>query len=167
MSKNYTVTRTEQDRTETLVGSKAKKSDAIALAESDRAANRRTVTVRTHTGTEVHVVKGVRPMAITPRFSKVVTMPEGVETPEGATPAYLRLKHDAVIVRFAEAEKDARYGVVRVSTGKLLKNRFAKTREAGQFVLGIESPKAKAKRLEAEKAAAAQAEAPAEELVTA
>ena len=167
MSKNYTVSRIEQDGTQTQHGSKAKKGDAIALADADRASSRRTNIVRTHTGTVVHEVKGVRPMRITPRFSKLVEMPEGVEVPEGARPAYLRLKHDAVIVAFDDAEKDDRYGVVRVSTGKLLKQRFGKTRDAGQFVLTLESPKARAKRLEAEKAEAAQADAPAEELANA
>ena len=69
-----------------------------------------------------------------------------------------------------EEDKSKRYGVVRVSTGKLAKQRFAKTRDAGQFVLGLESPKARAKRLADEAAAAeapAVAETPAEELVTA
>lgn len=164
MSKNYTVVRVESDKSETLVGSKAKKADAVALADSDRASSRRTTIVRTHTGTEVHRNEGVRPMKKTPRFSKVVTMPEGVPVPEGARPAYLRLRHDAVIVAFdGEEDPEKRYGVVRVSTGKLQKQRFAKTREAGAFVLTIESPKAREKRLAAEKAAAAQAEAPAEE----
>lgn len=155
MSKNYTIVRVESDKSETVVGSKAKKSDAIALAEADRAENRRTTIVRTHTGTQVHEVKGVRPMASTPRFSKVVEVPEGIEIPEGARPAYLRLKHDAILVHFADAEKEKQYGVVRVSTNKLLKNRFARTRDAGRWVQdNLETPKAKAKRLEAEKAAA-------------
>lgn len=154
MSKNYSIVRVESDKSETVVGSKAKKADAIALAESDRASSRRTNIVRTHTGTEVHRVEGVRPMKSTPRFSKVVEMPEGVEVPEGARAAYLRLRHDAVIVAFDnEEDKSKRYGVVRVSTGKLQKQRFAKTREAGAFVLTLESPKAREKRLAEEKAA--------------
>jgi hypothetical protein len=140
MSKNYTITRTEQDASETLVGSKAKKADAIALAEADRAANRRTVTVRTHTGTVVHEVKGVRPMKSTPRYSRTVELPEGFKLPEGARPAYNRKRHDALIVAFDDAESDERYGIVRLSSGKLLKQRFAKTREAGQFVLTLEAP---------------------------
>lgn len=159
MSKNYSIVRVESDSTETVIGSKAKKADAITLAETDRAETRRTTIVRTHTGTEVHRVAGVRPMKSTPRFSKVVEMPEGVEVPEGARPAYLRLKHDAVIVAFDDEEdKDKRYGVVRVSTGKLQARRFARTRDAGQFVLTLESPKARAKRLAQEKAAAEASE---------
>lgn len=163
MSKNYTIVRVESDKSETLIGSKAKKADAITLAETDRAENRRTTIVRTHTGTEVHTVAGVRPMASTPRFSKVVEMPEGVEVPEGARPAYLRLRHDAVIVSFdgEDVDPEKRYGVVRVSTGKLQAKRFKRTRDAGAFVLTLESPKARAKRLDAEKAAQAGAEQPA------
>jgi hypothetical protein len=140
MSKNYTVVRVEQDSTETLVGSKAKKADAIALADAERASSRRTTIVRTHTGTEVHRVAGVRPMKSTPRYSRTVELPEGLELPEGARPAYLRKKHDALIVAFDDAEKDERYGIVRLSTGKSLKNRFSKTREAGAFVLTLEAP---------------------------
>ena len=163
----YIVSVQDQSGEFTEVGSKGKKDKALELAQATRDETRRTVQVHTDKGTLVEEIKGVRPMKSTPRFSKVVDMPEGVEVPEGARPAYLRLKHDAVIVAFDDAEKDDRYGVVRVSTGKLLKQRFGKTRDAGQFVLTLESPKARAKRLEAEKAEAAQADAPAEELANA
>lgn len=157
MSTKYIVTRENADATLTEVATKAKKSDAIAIADQERADSRRTVRVHTDKGTLVHEVKGVRPMKSTPRFSRTVELPEGFEIPEGARPAYLRLKHDAVIVAFdGEEDKTKRYGVVRVSTGKLQKQRFAKTRDAGKFVLTLESPKARAKRLEAEKAAQAQ-----------
>lgn len=139
MSKNYTIVRVEQDATETLVGSKAKKADAISLAEADRATSRRTTIVRTHTGTEVHRVAGVRPMKSTPRYSRVVPVPEGVTLPEGARLAYRRTKHDALILAFGEG-KETEYAVQRISTGKVYKQRFAKTREAGAFVLGITPP---------------------------
>lgn len=140
MATKYIVTRTEQDSSETVLATKSKKSDAIALANADRDKNRRTVTVRTDKGTEVHVVKGVRPMKSTPRYSRTVELPEGFELPEGARPAYLRKKHDSLIVAFDNDEKDARYGIVRLSSGELLEQRFAKTREAGAHVLTIEAP---------------------------
>ncbi len=158
----YIITRQNADSSVTEIDVKSNKAKAIEIAEAERAESRRTVQVHTDKGTLVHEVKGVRPMASTPRYSKIVEMPEGVEVPEGARPAYLRLKHDAVIVAFdGEEDKTKRYGVVRVSTGKLQKARFAKTRDAGQFVLTLETPKARAARVAAEKAAQAGAETPA------
>ena len=171
----YIVSVQDQSGEFTEVGSKGKKDKALELAQATRDETRRTVQVHTDKGTLVEEIKGVRPMKSTPRFSKVVDMPEGVEVPEGARPAYLRLKHDGVIVHFADAEKDKQYGIVRVSTGKLIKQRFARTRDAGAFVKTLETPKARARRLEAERAAQAGGEqpqgdetpAPSEELVTA
>lgn len=169
----YIVTVQNQSGEFTEVASKSNKAKALELAQATRDESRRTVQVHTDKGTLVEEIKGVRPMKSTPRFSKVVEMPEGVEVPEGARAAYLRLKHDGVIVHFADAEKDKQYGIVRVSTGKLIKQRFARTRDAGDFVKTLETPKARAKRLEAAKAGAEQPapapseDAPAEELVSA
>lgn len=172
MATKYIVTVQDQSGEFAQVKTLSSKPKALELAQATRDETRRTTQVHTDKGTLVEEIKGVRPMKSTPRFSKVVEMPEGVEVPEGARPAYLRLRHDAVIVAFdgEDVDPEQRYGVVRVSTGKLQKQRFAKTREAGAFVLTIESPKARERRLAAEKAAkdeAAQAEAPAEELVSA
>lgn len=149
MSTKYIVTRENADATLTEVATKAKKSDAIAIADKERADSRRTVRVHTDKGTLVHEVKGVRPMKSTKRYSRVVELPEGFEVPEGARPAYLRKRHDALILAFDPAEgsdEKVEYAVQRLSTGKVYKQRFAKTRDAGQFVLGINPPAPKGEK---------------------
>lgn len=137
MSTKYLVTRTEQDATATLVATKAKKSDAIALADAERASSRRTVTVTTEKGTEVYVVQGVRPMKSTPRYSRVVPVPEGVVVPNGMRVAYNRHKHNALILHDADAPKEEQYAILTTADSVLLEERFATTRDAGQAVLAL------------------------------
>lgn len=117
----------------------SKKAKAIELAVQSKKTSRKTHTVETSSGTVVHTEKGVRGMKITPRYSRTVELPEGFELPEGARPAYLRSRHDALIVAL-DGDEGTTYDVYRLSTGELEAEGFDKTREAGAHVLTMEKP---------------------------
>jgi hypothetical protein len=134
MSKTAT-TYTVLDANDTVVKTGiAKKANAVTAANEGRSATRKTHRVVTNNGTEVYVVKGVRGMKIVPAYSRTVDLPEGFEIPEGTRPAYLRKRHDALILAEGEG-RETTYSVIRLSTGEVADEAFDTTREAGKFVL--------------------------------
>lgn len=134
MSTKYIVTRTNQDATETEVATKSKKSDAVALAEKGRQDTRRTHTVRTDKGTEVFVVKGVRPMRITPAYTRVVDLPEDFEVPEGKRVAYTRSRKGIALLHDAEAGE---YSLFNYVTGETVLEGLTTSRAAGAAVKAL------------------------------
>lgn len=131
MNTTYTVL----DANDTVVAENvAKKAKAITLANEGRTATRKTHRVVTNKGTEVYVVKGVRGMKIVPAYSRTVDLPEDFQIPENARPAYLRKRHDALILAEGEG-RETTYFVQRLSTGEIHDEAFPTTRAAGKFVL--------------------------------
>ena len=140
MSTKYIVTRTEQDSTETVVATKAKKQDAIDVANADRASSRRTNTVRTEKGTEVFVVKGVRPMKIVPAYSRTVDLPEDFEVPAGKRVAYTRSRKGIALLHDAESGE---YSLFNYVTGETVEEGLTTSRAAGAAVKALPAlPKA-------------------------
>ncbi len=131
MSTKYIVTRTNQDATETEVASKSKKSDAIAFAEAGRKETRRTHTVRTEKGTEVFVVKGVRPMKITPAYTRTVDLPADFVIPEGKRVAYTRSRKGIALLHDAESGE---YSLHNYVTGETVLEGLTTSRAAGAAV---------------------------------
>jgi hypothetical protein len=134
MATKYIITRTNQDATETEVGTKSKKSDAIALADAGRASSRRTHTVRTDKGTEVYVVKGVRPMKITPAYTRTVELPADFEAPEGTRVAYTRSRKGVALLH---VEETGEYALFNYVTGTMVEEGLPTTRAAGKAVKAL------------------------------
>lgn len=144
MATKYLVLNADSEQ----VAEKSDKKAAIKIAVEQREATRKTHRVVTSAGTEVHVEKGVRAMKRTPRYTRTVELPEGFKLPEGARPAYLRKRHDSVIVAMHDDE-GVSYDVYRLSSQERIGSGFALTREAGAFVLTVEKLEAEAEPVEA------------------
>lgn len=145
-----------------VVATKTKKAQALELANATRDADKVAVQVVTTAGTEVLNLAAPKKIRMSPRYTKVQALPAGVELAEdiaGLRVAYVRPQRNGAILHDPEAEAGKQYVVADLKTGKAIKQRFAKTREAGAFL--NDGVGARRKEL------AAQREAKAAELVSA
>jgi hypothetical protein len=134
MATKYIITRVNQDSTETEVATKSKKSDAITVAQAGRKETRRTHVVRTDKGTEVHVEKGVRPMKITPAYTRTVELPADFEAPEGTRVAYTRSRKGVALLH---VEETGEYALFNYVTGTMVEEGLPTTRAAGKAVKAL------------------------------
>lgn len=115
-----------------LVVVKSKRSTAIDAARALRDSDDVSVRVATANGHEVFAQAARKRIAMSPKFTRVVPLPDGIEAPEGARVAYVRPKRGfAVLDLVALGDDDARYALLDLTTGDLLDERFATTRDAG------------------------------------
>lgn len=116
-----------------LEGSFSKKDKGIAAAEAAAKADKRAhVELRTASGTTVHEIKGVKTIKMSPPYTRVVNLPEGVVIPEGVRVAYTRNRKNLAIVHDFGME-DGPYQVVRYTDGEVLASELETTRDAGAF----------------------------------
>ena len=121
-----------------------KKATAVKAAQELRDSEGVSVVVQTQTGTVVFEQDAPKKINMSPRYTRVVDLPEGVEAPEGGRVAYVRPRQNAAVVHFAGEEKGKQYALLNLKTGKLLKQRFATTRDCGQAMSeGAALPKPK------------------------
>lgn len=111
------------------------KAKAVELAEANKGAS--PVEVVTGAGTVVHTVKAKRSQKRTPRYTRVVTLPEGAIIPEGRRVAYDRSRKNLAITHDAES---GTYAVIRFTDGAVLADELPTTRDAGAFCKTIPVP---------------------------
>jgi hypothetical protein len=133
MAKNattYTVQSINDETGEaTLLVTKSKKGNAVAEATAARKAakNRLHVQVLTGNGKVVHDAPAQKHIKMTPRFQRVVPLPDGVTAPDGFRVAYVRPRRNGAILHDGET-----YRIMALDTGELLEDEFEVTRDAGR-----------------------------------
>lgn len=151
----YTVFTTDTEGNRSEVGTKSKKAQAVELAQATRDETGLRASVETGTGNEVFAVEAPRKINMSPRYTRTVEVPEGLEVPEGSVLRYARPRRNAGVLHFPEAEKGEQWAVIDLTTGRVLKDRFATTRDAGQRMNdGVGKGKVEAPEAEAEQAEA-------------
>lgn len=125
----YTIFKQTVDG-EIEVDTKSKKQTAIDLATQIRREEKVGTRVATSAGTVVFEAKARKPQKKTKPYTRVVSLPEGVEVPEGQRVAYTRTRKNAAILHDAE---EGLYSVVRFDTGEVL-GTFDTTRQCGRFL---------------------------------
>lgn len=150
---------------DTTVVTKSKRQTAIDFATELRETDKVAVRVETDKGTVVFEANAPKKIKMSPRYTKVQALPEGVELDEsvaGLRVAYVRTRRNGAVLHDASAESGKQYLVVDLSTGKPVKRRFADTRDAGAFIR--DGVGARRRELAALRAAAAEGgESPAPE----
>lgn len=131
----YTVFTVDAEGVETAFGHKAKKAAALELAQATRNEQNLAVKVVTQAGTVVAEIAAPKKIKMSPRYSRVVELPEGVVVPEGMRVAYFRPRVGLALLHNAEAPKDEAYAVLDVKIGALAPERFATTRQGGAFLV--------------------------------
>lgn len=117
---------------DTEVGTKSKKATAVELARKARDEHKAAVRVVTQTGSVVFEAAAPKKIKMSPPYTRVVDLPEGVEAPDGMRVAYVRPRRKAAVLHDAEAGE---YRILDLATGKLRKDTFATTRDAGKALL--------------------------------
>lgn len=113
-----------------------KKSTAVDFANKHRDENKVAVSVETTTGKEVMSAAAPKKIKMSPQYSRVVELDEGIEVPEGFRVAYKRPRAGLAVLHDTNAEKgsDKQYAVMNLKTGKVPSRRFATTRQCGDFM---------------------------------
>lgn len=140
----YTITTIAADETrEVALEGKTfnKKATAVAKATELRDELKVAVEVTTQTGTVVFEQAAPKKIKMSPQYTRVQELPEGVVAPEGKRVAYVRPRAGLAVLHDAEAEKGTQYSILNLKTGKELKTRFATTRAAGARMTEIAKPK--------------------------
>lgn len=141
------------------VDTKSKKSTALDSARAYRDENREAVSVQTEKGTVVLELAAPKKINMSPRYTRVVSLPEGVEVPEGARVAYFRPRVQLALLHFAgeDVDPEAQYAILDTKAGRVLKRRFPTTRAGGVFL----RERAEARKAKLAAQAAEQEQAPA------
>lgn len=116
----------------------SKKSKAVEAAEANR--GDAPVEVTTGTGTVVHTVPPFKSIKMSPRYTRVAELPEGVEVPDGLRVAYVRARKNVALLHDPNAESDEHYVFFDYVKGEMLEDRFRTTREAGQAFKALPAP---------------------------
>lgn len=125
----YHVFALDADGNETQeIGTKSKKATAVEAARDFRRESGEGVVVKTNAGTEVFKQLAKKHIKMSPKYTRVVELPEGFEVPEGMRAAYVRPRRNGVILHDAETGE---YRIQKLDTGELLDEVFEVTREAG------------------------------------
>ncbi len=111
---------------EELVATKSKKATAVELARAERKSRNAGVRVETGTGTVVFEAAAPKKIKMTPKYQRVVDLPEGVEAPDGMRVAYVRPRRNGAILHDGDT-----YRIMALDSGDLLEDEFETTREAG------------------------------------
>lgn len=113
-------------------GTHAKKAAAVEAATNARDEHKLAVRVETTNGKVVFEQAAPKKIKMSPQFTRTVTLPEGVEVPEGRRVAYVRARKGVALLHNPEAEKTEQYSFFDYIKGVELEDRFETTREAGQ-----------------------------------
>lgn len=128
----YHVHKGENDE---LVVVKSKRATAVEVARQVRKDEGVGVRVVTGAGNEVFALAAPRKINMSPKYTRVVGLPEGVEAPEGARVAYVRPKRGLALLDLIDSEAgdddENRYGVLVLATSTLEDERYATTRDGG------------------------------------
>lgn len=118
-----------------LEGTKSKRQTAVDLARAERKAQNAAVRVETDKGTVVFEMPAPKKIKMSPQYTRVVDLPEGVKVPEGKRVAYFRPRRNGAILHDAETGE---YSILNVTTGEELDEVFETTRDAGaRLKLGV------------------------------
>lgn len=149
-STSYTVQAVNGDEV-TDIATKSVKAKAIELATAHRDENKVGVRVVTQSGTVVHEAAAPKKIKMSPRFTRVVELPENVEIPEGFVARYVRPRAAGGLVVLHEQGEgiEKPYALLSLKTGKVRGSRFATTRQAGAEMSRLAAD-AKAKLAQAE-----------------
>jgi hypothetical protein len=120
-----------------LEGTKSKKATAVDLARAERKAQGADVRVETNAGTVVFEAKAPKKIKMSPRYTRVVELPEDAKLPEGARVAYIRARKNLAILHDAETGEYAVHDFVK---GETLASELETTREAGAFCKTVPVP---------------------------
>lgn len=112
----------------TPLDTKSKKATAVEVARAFRKESGEGVVVKTDAGTEVFKQLAKKHIKMSPKYTRVVDLPEGFEIPEGMRPCYVRPRRNGVILHDPESGE---YHIQKLDTGELLDETFPVTREAG------------------------------------
>lgn len=112
------------------VGTKSKKSTAVDLARQARAERGVDVRVVTQAGTEVFVLAAPKKIKMSPPYTRVVDLPEGVVVPDGMRVAYFRPRRNAAVLHDGEE-----YFILDTASNELRDETFATTRDAGKALV--------------------------------
>lgn len=124
-----------EDGSEQFVVTKSKKATAVAEARTIRNAEGVSVVVKTTAGHVAFEQAARKRIKMSPKYTRVVGLPEGVTAPEGARVAYVRPRRGLALLDLIDTEvgdDEDRYGILVLETGELLDERFATTRDGGQ-----------------------------------
>lgn len=116
---------------------KSKKATAVDFARDHRKATGEGVVVKTSSGTEVHKQLPKKAIKMSPRYTRVVGLPEGAKLPEGQRVAYIRARKSLAITHDAETGD---YAVVNFETGEVLADGLETTRDSGAFCKTVALP---------------------------
>lgn len=121
---------------DTVVGTKSKKAQAEALAQSTAKELKTTITVVTSNGTEVGTFKARKAQVKTTPYTRVEQLPEDFKVPEGFRVAYRRARKAIAIAHNAETGE---YRVINAK-GHALAKGLETTRDAGAFCKTVPLP---------------------------
>lgn len=127
----YEIFATDAEGVVTGLGIKSKKATAVDVARAHRQETGEGVVVKTQNGTEVFALDAKKTIKMSPRYTRVVDLPEGVEVPEGFVARYVRPRRGLAVLHEVGAAKDAQYALLVLATNELLEDRFPTTRDAG------------------------------------
>ena len=118
-------------------GTKSKKATAVEFARELRDELKVAVEVKTSTGNTVFELAAPKKIKMSPRYTRTVELPEGVAVPAGQRVAYFRPRVGLALLHDPAAAEGKQYSFLNTKTGKVLKQRFATTREAGQAFVTV------------------------------
>jgi hypothetical protein len=107
------------------------KADAIKKAVRTRIRERAAVKVVTARGTVVFEKPAPKAIRQSPKYSRVVPLPEGVKAPKGMRVAYVRPRSNGAILHDG---KDRVYRIMKLDTGEVLKSEYHTAGEAGDVL---------------------------------
>lgn len=143
----YQVFKLDTEGGEQLVVTKSKKATAISEARNVRNGEGVSVVVKTEAGTEVFTQAARKRIKMSPKYTRVVGLPEDVKAPEGARVAYVRPRRGLALLDLIDTEEEigdeleGRYGILVLATSEMLDERFPTTRDGGQRLKqGVEAP---------------------------
>ncbi len=136
----YTVSTVSTEGELVAVATKSKKATAIELARATRDETKLAVVVKTGAGNEVLALAAPKKIKMSPRFTRVVELPEGVVVPDGLRVAYVRARKNVALLHDPSAEDGEQYAFFDYAKGVMRSERFATTRDAGQGFKSIPVP---------------------------
>lgn len=120
-----------------LEGNKVKKATAVDLARTERKAQNAAVRVETNNGKVVFEMPAPKKIKMSPQYTRVVDLPEGVKIPKGKRVAYDRARKNLAILH---DEKTREYSVWDFKQNKILADGLETTRAAGAFCKTVPAP---------------------------
>lgn len=135
MSKATTYTVFVNDKA--LEGTKSKKATAVDLARAARKEQNAAVRVETSAGTVVFEQAAPKKIKMSPRYTRVVPLPEGVEVPDGKRVAYAYNRRGGAILHDAETGEYSILITKGEKAGTELPETFETTRAAGDAMRSV------------------------------